>query len=127
MQGAQDRVTVGGRDVTVVSWNVKGLGHVTKRDKVFQHLKSLSAHVIFLQETHIRATEQRRLRCSWISQVYLSSFTTHARGVAILFKKNILFQLTSHNTDPNGRYIMVSGTVNSIHPSIICTHYMYAA
>lgn len=88
--------------------------NVVKRDKVFRHLKSFSADVIFLQETHIRATEQRKLRNSWISQVYQSSFTSHARSVAILFRKNIPFQLTSLTTETNGRYIMVSGTINSL-------------
>ncbi|MGL4992428.1 MAG: endonuclease/exonuclease/phosphatase family protein, partial [Sarcina sp.] len=99
--------------MTLVSWNVKGLGHAIKREKVFRHLKSLSADVIFLQETHIKATEQRRLRCSWISQVYQSPYTSHARGVAILFRKNIPFQFSSMITDPYGRYIIVSGTINS--------------
>ena len=47
---------------TVVSWNVKGLGHVIKRGRVFSHLKTLKLDVIFLQETHIGVTEQRRLR-----------------------------------------------------------------
>lgn len=97
----------------MVSWKVKGLGNVIKRGKVFRHLKSLSADVIFLQETHVRATEQRKLRCSWISQVYQSAFTSHARGVAILFKKSVPFQLDLLTTDPNGRYIIVSGTINS--------------
>lgn len=62
MQRSSGRVLTGGRNVTLVSWNVKGLGHAIKREKVFRHLKSLSADVIFLQETHIKATEQRRLQ-----------------------------------------------------------------
>lgn len=93
-------------DKALVSWNVKGLGHAIKREKVFRHLKSLSADVIFLQETHIKTTEQCRLRCSWISQVYQSPFTSHARGVAILFRKSITFKLSSMVTDPYGRYII---------------------
>lgn len=112
MQGSH-KTQLGGRDVTMVSWNVRGLGHAVKRDKVFRHLKSLSADVIFLQETHIKPTEQRRLRCGWVSQVYQSPFTSHARGVAILFRKNIPFQLTFITADPHGRYIMVSGTINA--------------
>lgn len=60
-----------------------------------------------------QATEQQRLRCSWISQVYQSPFTSKARGVAIVFWKDIPFQLTSMITDPYGRNIVVSGTINS--------------
>lgn len=99
--------------IKMVSWNVRGLGHAVKRGKVFAHLKSLKADIMFLQETHIIATEQRRLRASWISQVYQSPFTSKARGVAILFRKNVQFQLASATTDPNGRYIMINGCINS--------------
>lgn len=69
--------------VTVASWNVKGLGHAIRRGKVFKHLKSCAAYLIFLQETHIKASEQLRLRYHWISQVYQSLLTSEAHGVAI--------------------------------------------
>lgn len=103
----------GGTNVTFVSWNVRGMGHQIKRGKVFVHLKSLSADIIFLQETHIRPTEQRRLRSNWISQVYQSSFSSKARGVAILFRKSVPFRLSTVISDPSGRYILVSGHINS--------------
>lgn len=89
------------------------MGHQIKRGKVFVHLKSLSADIIFLQETHIRPTEQRRLRSNWISQVYQSSFSSKARGVAILFRKSVPFRLSTVISDPSGRYILVSGHINS--------------
>ncbi len=113
MNSTQGNMQVGGRDLQLVSWNVKGLGSAVKRGKLFKHLKSLSADIIFLQETHIKTTMQHRLRCNWISQIYQSPFTSHARGVAILFRKAIPFQVTSVINDPLGRYIMVSGSINS--------------
>lgn len=103
----------GGRTISIVSWNVRGLGHTINREKVFRHEKSFSADIILLQETQMKTSEQRRLRCSCISQIYQLPFTSHARGVAILFKKYIPFQLTSMVTDPSGRYVMVSGIMNS--------------
>lgn len=105
--------SVGGTNVTFISWNVRGMGHQIKRGKVFAYLKSLSADIIFLQETHIKQTEQRRLRSNWISQVYQSSFSSKARGVAILFCKSIPFRLSTVSADPSGRYILVSGHINS--------------
>ncbi len=53
-----------GGGITFTSWNVRGLGHAIKRAKVFSHLKSLAADVIFLQETHIKPTRAKLLRCS---------------------------------------------------------------
>lgn len=106
--------SVGGTNVTFVSWNVRGMGHQIKRGKVLAHLKSLSANIIiFLQETTINQTEQRHLRSNWISQVYQSSFSSKARGVAILFRKSILFCLSAVIADPAGRYILISGHINS--------------
>ena len=37
-----------GGGITLTSWNVRGLGHAIKRAKVFSHLKSLAADIIFL-------------------------------------------------------------------------------
>lgn len=101
------------RPVTMVSWNIKRLGHAVKRGKVFAHLKTLSADIMFLQETHMAPTSQRRLRTNWVSQVYQSTFSSKARGVAILFRKSIPFQMTSVISDPGGRYVMVTGSINS--------------
>lgn len=102
-----------GEALTLASWNVRGLGHVIKRSRVFAHLKSLKAGIIFLQETHLSITHQCRLRTNWISQVYQASFNAKARGVAILFRKNVPFRLSSMVTDPQGRYIMVYGHINA--------------
>lgn len=78
-----------------ISWNVKGLGHVIKRGRVFSHLMSLKPDIIFLQETHIGVNEQCRLKANWFSQIYQAPFTRKARGVAIIFRKNIAFTLES--------------------------------
>ncbi len=100
-------------NINFVSWNVQGMGHPIKRGKVFAHLKSLSADIIFLQETHIRPNEQQRLRANWISRIHQATFSSKARGVAILFKKSISFHSHSVITDPAGRYIIVSGCINN--------------
>ncbi len=52
-------------------------------------------------------------RSNWISQVYQSSFSSKARGVAILFRKTVPFRLSTVISDPSGRYILVSGHINS--------------
>ena len=97
-----------------VSWNVRGLGHVMKRAKVFAYLKSLSADIMFLQETHIKHTTKGKLKVSWVDQQYEANFTTKARGVAILIRKNVPFIKSSTINDPNGRFLVVTGTLNSV-------------
>ena len=80
---------VHGRGYKLVSWNVRGLGHIMKHAKVFAHLKSLSADIMFLKKTHIKHTAKGKLMVSWVNQLHEANFTTKARGVAILIRKNI--------------------------------------
>lgn len=108
-----------GGNLTLLSWNVRGLRTNLKRGKVFSHLKSLSGDIIFLQETHIKHTEQWRLKCNWVSQIYQSTFSSKARGVAILFRRNTPFQHISTISDPNGRYIIVTGHILSRHVTFL--------
>lgn len=105
--------------VTLARWNVRGLNNQIKRAKVFSYLKSVAADILFLQETHIRHSEQRRLRCSWISQVFQSSFSSKVRGVAILIRKSVPFKHISTISDPNGRYVIVSGLLSSTHVTLL--------
>ena len=68
---------------------------------MFSHLKSLSSDIVFLQET-IQPTDQRRLRFSWVSQVYQSNFSSKARGFAILIHKSIPFIFNSSVSADSG-------------------------
>ncbi len=100
-----------GRELRFMSWNVKGLNHLVKRSRVLAHLRQLKAEVAFLQETHLRSTDQSRLNCRWKGQIFHSSFQAKARGVAILIDKNVPFVPNYIISDKNGRYIIVSGTL----------------
>lgn len=68
---------------------------------------------IFLQETHLKKDAHNKLRCGWVNQVYHSTFSAQARGVAILIKKGVPFRQTSTIADTNGRYILVTGEMHS--------------
>ncbi len=100
--------------ITFTTWNCRGMGRALKRGKVFLHLKSLSSDIVFLQETHIKPSEQKRLRSTWVSQVYQSTFSSKARGVAILVRRTVPFVFKTQITDSGGRFILVTGTISSI-------------
>lgn len=97
--------------VRFVSWNVKGLNGPVKRSKVFSHLKSLKADILFLQETHLRVKDHIRLRKAWISQVYHSRHDGSSKGVAILINKKIQFTPTEVTTDTHGRFVIICGSL----------------
>lgn len=100
-----------GHSIRIVSWNVRGLGGQIKRSKVLSHLKTLSSDIIFLQETHLRIGDHTRLRKPWVGQVYHSSFNSRSRGTAILMHKRVMFLMEQVISDPEGRFVIVSGVL----------------
>ncbi len=98
-----------GSAVRFVSWNVRGLNGPVKRTRIFTHIKRLKTEIAFLQETHLRIEDHNRLRKTWVGQVYHSSFNHRARGSAIIIHKRVQFTASGTISDPQGRYIIVSG------------------
>ena len=97
--------------IRFISWNIKGIHHPIKRTRVFTHLKSLGAEIMFLQETHLRTSDNSKLEKGWIGQMFCSKFDDRSRGTAILIKKGVPFVPTSVLADNNGRYVIVSGNL----------------
>lgn len=103
------RAKTGGSAVRFTSWNVKGLNGPVKRGKILSHIKNLKTDIAFLQETHLRSSDQLRLKKHWVGQIFHSSFNTKARGTAVRMHKRIQFTSSSFISDPQGRYVIVSG------------------
>ena len=96
-------------NVRFISWNVKGLNGPVKRARIFNHLKYLKCEIAFIQETHLLLKDQIRLRKAWVGHVFHSSFDSKTRGTAILIHEKIQFSATTVISDPQGRFVMVSG------------------
>lgn len=67
--------------------------------------------MIYLQETHFKPSVFSRLRNGWIGHAYYSSFHSKSRGVAILIHKSVPFTFSQMVSDPNGRYLIVTGKI----------------
>uniref|UniRef100_A0A3B4ZXX0 Uncharacterized protein n=1 Tax=Stegastes partitus TaxID=144197 RepID=A0A3B4ZXX0_9TELE len=92
--------------VKIISLNVKGLGHVVKRQKIISFLKRANAQIALLLLTDV---EHIKLRRGWVGQVFYSAFNSHSRGVAILIYKKLPFTLEEVIQDDEGRFITISG------------------
>lgn len=78
--------------LTVVSYNIKGLGSPIKIKKILNQLKALHCSIAMLQETHLSEVEHLKLRRDWVEQIYSASHKGgRKRGVAILFGRNVFF------------------------------------
>lgn len=101
-----------------VTWNVKGMNHPVKRKKVLTHLKNLSAGIAFIQETHLKNSDNARLKCGWVGQIFHSTFQGKARGVAILINKHVSFTPSTVKADKNGRYVIVTGKLENLNVAL---------
>lgn len=98
--------------IKVLSLNTNGLNNPIKRKRVLQQVKKEKAGVVYFQETHLNNEEHAKLENLAGAHVFYSSHTTAKRGVAILIKKSLMFQLEKCCKDKEGRYIMVIGEIN---------------
>lgn len=60
---------------------------------------------------HLKSTPLSQIKSRWVRQTYYSSFHSKSRGVAILFHKSIPFVCSKVLSDPNGRYLKVTGSL----------------
>lgn len=103
----------------LITWNVQGIGHVIKRTFFFfTHLKKQKPDIVLLRETKLSDTEHSKQGKDWVGQVYFS-YSQNKRGVAILINKNLPFILEHKESDPEGRFIMITGSILNHHITIL--------
>lgn len=94
-------------------WNVRGVNNYVKRKRILSYLKQHNIDIALLQETHLTDKEHVKLKQGGYSHIFFSSFTSQARGVAILLHRNVPFQANSVVKDPLRRFVIVHGLLHS--------------
>ena len=88
----------------VVTVNTNGLRSASKRAAFLLWITSLGCDIVFLQETHCK--DQAELN-SWFSSSVFHAFgafhSSNSRGVAILIKRSIAFQVLDQSSIDQGR------------------------
>lgn len=59
-------------------------------------------HILFLHETHLLGNKILSLCRAWVWQAFLATYSSYARGVAILLKKSLPYKVISVSIDPGG-------------------------
>lgn len=104
-----------GRNLTVVSHNIRGLNIPEKRSTLLRELKKGRPHFAFIQETHFKTNNIPRLTDSYFIEAHHSTNTlTKSKGVSILISKDANFELTDKLADPEGKYLLIKGKHNGI-------------
>lgn len=105
--------------ITFISWNVRGLGKLSKLKQVMHRIKQLKSSIVFLQETHLLNNDLLKIRRRWPGQVYASSYASNARGVLILIHKSVPFKISKVTPDRAGRYLILQGTLFDININLV--------
>ena len=95
----------------ILSVNCQGLSSMEKRLDVLNYLKKKQCQIYCLQDTHTTKMSENFFRSQWNSECLFSSGTSNARGVAILFDKNLDYKIHNHISDPDGNYIIADISV----------------
>jgi exonuclease III len=99
--------------LSLVSINARGLGEKTKRRDIFNRMKDKRTQIVCLQDTHIDKKMQNFVRAEWGLDIYFSSYTSNARGVAILLNNNFEYVVHSSKSDDNGNFVAIDLTIKN--------------
>ena len=71
------------------------------------------ADIVFLQETYCNSSPdvENLWKTQWKGDLYFAHGSEHSRGVLILVKERLNFELKSCTHDKQGRYIILRGSV----------------
>ena len=89
------------------SFNVNGLNAVTKRKTIFNYLKQKNFKIILLQETHSTVKVEKLWEIKWGNKIEWLHRTNKSRGLAILLKRNLNYNLIITYQHPHGRFLFL--------------------
>lgn len=102
-----------GSTVNLVSWNIRGLNDKFPRALMFQYLKAVTPHVVFLQETHLDGSRVLSLHRAWIQRALHATYSTYSRGVSVLISKAVPCPIHHVISDPGGRFLIVIADIST--------------
>ena len=95
----------------IISLNTRGIADNVKRQQVFYWLHRQKANIILLQETHSSFDRELVWRAQWGATLLCAHGSTNARGVAILIKNKVNFEIHEIISHEHGRYIILDITL----------------
>uniref|UniRef100_R4GBN4 Reverse transcriptase domain-containing protein n=1 Tax=Anolis carolinensis TaxID=28377 RepID=R4GBN4_ANOCA len=106
---------------TVTGGRESGNGR-EQRAKVMKMVKDYKVGILLLQECHKRKDHTPLFNDRIWGQVYESRGSNRARGVAILIKNTIDFQVEMVKRDSDGRWVMIKGKIEKIRITLVCIY-----
>ena len=95
----------------LISLNARGIRSFEKRKAVFGWLLKQKVDLCFLQETYSTREVEFFWKKQWKGEMFFSHGSEHSRGVLILIKNSLEFELISVRSDKEGRFIFLEAFV----------------
>ena len=91
--------------IRIATVNCQGLGTASKRTDVLNFYKSKGYSIICLQDTHFTNELEPFVETQWGYKCVFNSYSSNARGVAILFNNNFELKLHRVKQDDEGNML----------------------
>lgn len=101
--------------VNILTCNCQGIGQPQKRATIRDQLSKKKKYQTYcLQDTHIQpGSNETLVRKQWGGKCYFSSDKSNSRGVAILFGKDIDYNVHDVISDRNGNFLILDVTTEA--------------
>ena len=108
-----------GTYISIITLNVNGLNAPSKRPRLVEWIQKQDPSICCLQETHFRPRDTYRLKMRGWKKIFHASENQKKAGVAILISDKIDFKIKNVTRDKEGHYIMIKGSIQEEHLTII--------
>ena len=94
-------------NLKIGTFNVRDLRDHCKRRKIFKYIQQHSFDIINLQESHSTVNDEMWWQAQWAGQAYFSNYSSKARGVITLIRKNAPVKVRKVEKDTQGRLLEI--------------------
>ena len=108
----------------LLSFNPNSIGKNPKRAKIIQALRKKNANIILLSDTRLSKEIEPTVKNEWGGKANFASFTSQARGVAVLFAKNLAIEILEDSiyNDESGNFTVLNIKYESFVITISCIY-----
>ena len=99
-------------NLSICTYNVRGLGNKTKREQIFSWLKESNHTICLLQETHSGDGTHDIWKSDWGYDAFFSGHSKNNKGIGILLNSNISYTIRQHTNIVDGRLQALDISIN---------------
>ena len=108
----------------ILAFNPNSIGKNPKRVEVFEILKKKQPDIILLANTRIRQDIEPMVQKEWGGKAFFASYSSQARGVAILFNKNLAVEIKEDTIlrDTEGNFLALNFSFENLIVTVACVY-----